>query len=181
MKSIIIFIFSFILIFNSLILNNIQASTSDGREINDPIFKFTMIIPDGWETKDIKETADKDGISYSFERKDKHCAIMLLAFKLTTVKNLDDFIYTMEKDVSLNIPSKSGDYTSSDADTYDSKSAVYKDAQYTENISYYRTKLVDAPNNYVYMLRIITTNEFNNSDLQSQIKKISDSFLPTAQ
>jgi len=179
LKPITIFIFSLIIIFNSLNAT-INAGTTDGREINDPIFKFSMNLPDGWNTKDIKETADKDGISYSFERNDKHCTIMLLAFKLTTVKNLDDFIYTMEKDASLNIPSKNGDYTSTDADIYDMKSAVYKDAQFTENISYYRTKLVDAPNNYVYMLRIITTNEYDNSDMQAQIKKISDSFLPTA-
>lgn len=179
MKPITIFIFLIILIFNSF-TTAVNANNTDGREINDPVFKFSLTLPDGWDTKDIKETVDKDGISYSFERTDKHCTIMLLAFKLTTVKNLDDFIYTMEKDVSLNIPSKTGDYTTSDADTYDMKSAVYKDAQYTENISYYRTKLVDAPNNYVYMLRIITTNEFDNSDMQKQIKKISDSFLPTA-
>jgi hypothetical protein len=176
LKALFIFLFSFILSIHSLSSHNLP----DGREVNDPIYKFTMILPGGWNTKDIKETSDKDGISYSFERNDKHCAIMLLAFKLTTVKNLDDFIYTMEKDISLNIPAKTGDYSTSDADSYDMKSATYKDAQFTENIYYYRTKLVDAPNNFVYMLRFITTNDYDNSDLQSQIKKISDSFLPTA-
>ena len=177
MKPLAILLFTFILSINLLIAKDI----TDGREVNDLTYKFTIVLPNGWDTKDIKETEDKDGISYSFQRKDKHCSIMLLAFKLTTIKNLDDFIYTMEKDISLNIPNRSSDFTAQDANNFDMKSAVYKDAQYTENIYYYRTKLVDAPNNYVYMLRFITTNDFNNSDMQSQIKKISDSFLPTAQ
>jgi hypothetical protein len=128
----------------------------------------------------MKETEAKDAISYSFERKDKKCAIMLLAFKLNTVKNLEDFIYTMEKDISLNIPKRSGDYTANDNGTFDSKSADYKDNQFTEKIIYYRTKLPDAPFNYVYMLRFITSSTNINSDIEYQIKKIADSFLPTA-
>src|SRR3972149_481724 len=67
------------------------------------------------------------GITYSFERKDKKFTIMLLAFKLTTVKNIDDFIYNMEKDISLNIPQRNGDFTEKDFGNYDMKSAVYKD------------------------------------------------------
>jgi hypothetical protein len=125
------------------------------------------------------ETQEKDGISYSFNRDDKKCAIMLLAFKLTAVKNLDDFVYNMEKDANLNIPKKTTDYSSSDAGAFDYKSAVYQDAQYTENIYYFRTKLPDAPNNFVYMLRFITTTNYISDDLDKQIKKIADSFLPT--
>ena len=105
---------------------------------------------------------------------------MLLAFKLNTVKNLEDFIYTMEKDASLNIPKRSGDYTSFESETFDGKSGQYKDAQYTETIYFYRTKLPDAPNNYVYMFRFITMNQYVELDLEKQIKKIADSFLPTA-
>jgi hypothetical protein len=149
-------------------------------EITDENYKFTFVLPAEWKKTDIKETSDKDAISYAFERNDKKCAIMLMAFKLNTVKNLEDFIYTMEKDISLNIPSKSGDYTTFDNGTFDGKSAIYKDAHYTENIFYYRTKLPDAPFNFVYMLRFITTNTDYTQDLQNQIKKISDSFLPTA-
>jgi hypothetical protein len=139
-----------------------------------------MTLPDEWKKTDSKETDDKDAISYSFERKDKKCSIMLLAFKITAVKNLEDFIYTMEKDASLNIPARLEDYTSSDNVNFDSKSALYKDQQYIEHISYYRTKLPDAPYNYVYMLRFITTNDNYNLDIENQIIKISNSFLPTA-
>ena len=149
-------------------------------EITDEDYKFTFVLPADWKKTDAKETTDKDAISYAFERNDKKCAIMLMAFKLNTVKNLEDFIYTMEKDISLNIPNKSGDYTTFDNGTFDGKSALYKDAHYTENIFYYRTKLPDAPFNFVYMLRFITTNTYYTQDLQNQIKKISDSFLPTA-
>jgi hypothetical protein len=164
-----------------LTLNIIRSySRFDDREITDESYKFTFVLPSDWKKNDMKETTDKDAISYSFEKNDKKCAIMILAFKLNTVKNLEDFIYTMEKDVSLNIPGISGDYTTFDNGTFDGKSAVYKDSHFTENIFYYRTKLPDAPFNYVYMLRFITTNTDYTQDLQNQIKKISDSFLPTA-
>ena len=155
-------------------------TTSNDKEITDESFKFTFLLPDNWQKTDMKLTTDNDAISYSFERKDKKCAIMLLAFKLTTVKNLEDFIYTMEKDISLNIPQRDGDFVSVNSETFDGKSAIYKDAQYKEYIYYFRTKLPDAPNNFVYMMRFITTHSNINSDIENEIKKISNSFLPTA-
>lgn len=148
-------------------------------ELSDENYKFKITLTSLWSKKDMKETMDKDAVSYSFEMNNRKCAIMLLAFKLNSVKNLEDFIYTMEKDISLNIPKREGDYLSSDNGTYDLKSAVYKDAQYRESIFFYRTKLPDSPNNYVYMLRFITTLTDYNSDIEAEIKKISDSFLPT--
>jgi hypothetical protein len=160
---------------------NTTGNISGDKEINDESFKFSFTLPDNWQRTDMKMTSDNDAISYSFERKDKKCAIMLLAFKLTTVKNLEDFIYTMEKDISLNIPQREGDYVSSDSVTFDGKSAVYKDAQYKEYIHFYRTKLPDAAFNYVYMLRFITTHANLNTDLENQIKKISNTFHPTAE
>lgn len=153
----------------------------DDRELTDEAYKFTVLIPSEWKKKDMKETADKDAISYTFESNDKKVAMMLLAFKLTTVKNLEDFIYTMEKDGSLNIPKISGEYTATDNGTFDGKYAVYKDNQFTEHIYYFRTKLPDAPNNYIYMLRFITGNQFLNTDIEKQITKSANSFLPTAQ
>ncbi len=105
---------------------------------------------------------------------------MVLAFKIGAMENLEDFIYYMEKDVGLNIPSRSGDYDSTDYGTYDCKSATYKDQQYIEKIWFFRTKFIDAPNNYTYMLRFITTIDFFKPDLDEQIKKIAGSFLPTA-
>jgi len=151
---------------------------SNNKEITDNSFRFSLTLPQTWGKTDMKETGDKDAISYSFERKDKKCAIMLLAFKLSSVKNLEDFIYTMEKDVGLNIPTKSGDYTTFDFESYDGKWALYKDAQYTETIYYYRTKMPDAPNNFVYMLRFITLKHDYDASIEYEIRKIADSFLP---
>jgi hypothetical protein len=158
----------------------LMSAGADDREITDENFRFTFVLPGDWSKTDSKLTNDSDAISYSFERKDKKCTIMLLAFKLESVKNLEDFIYTMEKDVSLNIPKRQGDYNSFDSGTFDGKSAVYKDVQFVEHIYFYRTKLPEAPYNFVYMLRFITTSSNINTDLENQIKKISDSFLPTA-
>lgn len=171
---------SLIIIFALIFALSFNIRAADDREITDENFRFTFLLPGDWTKIDSKLTNDQDAISYSFERKDKKCTIMLLAFKLESVKNLEDFIYTMEKDISLNIPKRQGDYTGFDSGTFDGKSAVYKDVQFVENIFFYRTKLPDAPYNYVYMLRFITTNSNLNTDLQNQIKKISDSFSPTA-
>ena len=167
------------LIFCALCLTLFSNSHYDDRIINDYSYKFTITLPADWDKKDMTETKDKDGISYSFERKDKKFTCMLLAFKLTTVKNLDDFIYNMEKDISLNIPQKSGGYTDKDFGNYDMKSAVYKDTNFYEVVYFYRTKLPDAPNNYVYMVRFITTPIEVNNDNEAQIKIIVDSFKST--
>ncbi|MGE5846457.1 MAG: hypothetical protein ACM34O_07020 [Ignavibacteria bacterium] len=171
-----------LLVFNTTypLDKNSSVEISGDKEITDETFRFTFLLPDDWQKTDMKFTSNNDAISYSFERKDKKCAIMLLAFKLTTVKNLEDFIYTMEKDISLNIPQRDGDYTASDAETFDGKSAKYKDTQFLEYIYYFRTKLPDAPFNYIYMMRFITTGANFSTDLENQIKKISNSFLPTA-
>ena len=106
---------------------------------------------------------------------------MLLAFKLTAVKNLDDFVYTIEKDATLNIPQKDGDYTVGDATYFDWKIANYNDVYTIEKIYYFRTKEPDAPNNFVYVLRFITDKIHNSDELQKQISKIADSFVPTPQ
>lgn len=171
---------TFILFILLIAVSYPRAASPTDWDINDDTFKFTITLPNEWKKTDSKLTDDKDAISYSLERNDKKCSIMILAFKLTTVKNLEDFIYTLEKDISLNIPTISGDYSSSDNGNFDSKSATYKDQQYVEKIWYFRTKLPDAPNNYVYMLRFITTSDNFKTDIENQIKKIADSFLPTA-
>ena len=171
----------FIAIFIALSILPAKKSYSDDRVINDIAFRFTVSLNDDWERKDMKETTDKDGISYSFERKDRKFTLMILAFKLTTVKNIDDFIYNMEKDISLNIPQRSGDYSEKDFGKYDMKSAVYKDNNFYEEIYYYRTKMPDAPNNYVYLIRFISTPIEINSDSEKQIKNIVDSFKSTVE
>lgn len=170
--------FIILIFFSALTLLKAQP---DGKNVTDVSYKFTLKLPAGWEMKDMKETSDKDGISYSFENKDKTMAIMLLAFKLNSVKNIEDFIYNLEKDISLNIPQKTGDYTEQDFGKYDMKSAAYKDTKFDENIYYYRTKLPDAPNNYVYMVRFITESKNYNSDAEKQIKDIAATFIPTTE
>lgn len=156
-------------------------SQGSDKVVDDFSFKFTFKMPAGWEMKDMKETTDKDAISYSFESPDKKMTIMLLAFKLSSVKNIDDFIYNLEKDISLNIPTKSGEYSEQDFGKYDMKNAHYKDNKFDETIYYFRTKLPDAPNNYVYMLRFITETKDYNSDRETAIKNISATFTPTAE
>lgn len=173
-----------IIFFFTLFIVTIPAlytQSKDDKIIDDFNFKFSLKLPSEWETKDIKETADKDGISYSLERKDKKMAIMLLAFKLSSVKNIDDFIYNLEKDISLNIPPKSGSYDEKDFGNYDMKSANYKDNKFAETIYYFRTKLPDAPNNYVYMVRFIMNSVDANNDTETQIKNIISAFKPTAE
>ncbi len=172
----------FKLVFIALVyFSTLNLTLYSQSEIEDQNFKFKFMLPSTWDKKDSKQTKDLDGVSYTFETKDKKMAIMLLAFKLSSVKNLDDFIYNMEKDISLNIPSKSGDYTEQDFGKYDMKNASYKDSKYREVIYYYRTKLPDAPNNYVYMLRFISEEKDYTADAESQIKLISDTFTPTAE
>lgn len=156
-------------------------SQSNEKTVDDFMYKFSFKMPAGWEMKDMKETTDKDAISYSFESPDKKMTIMLLAFKLSSVKNIDDFIYNLEKDISLNIPAKSGDYSEQDFGKYDMKNAHYKDNKFEETIYYFRTKLPDAPNNYVYMLRFITEVKDYNTEREKSIKDISATFVSTAE
>jgi hypothetical protein len=157
----------------------IYPDSTDDKVVNDFNYRFTFTLQGDWDMKDMKETKDKDGISYSFERKDKKMTVMLLAFKLSSVKNLEDFIYNLEKDISLNIPPKSGEYTEHDSTEYDFKYATYKDNKFTEIIYYFRTKLPDAPNNYVYMVRFISSVTDFNSDAEAKIKSIASTFKPT--
>jgi hypothetical protein len=151
------------------------------REVHDESYKFNFTLPDGWTEKDFKETEAKDGISYSFTKNDTTCSIMLLAFRLTAVKNLDDFVYTIEKDASLNIPPKDGDYITGDAKYFDWKIAWYKDLLAVEKIYFFRTKEPDAPNNFVYVMRFITDKIHNSDALRAQISKIADTFVPIPQ
>ncbi len=166
---------------SGIIFLNSSSGQTAGKDIDDYIYKFTFKLPDGWASIDMKETTDKDAISYSFMRDDKKMTIMLLAFKLSSVKNIDDFIYNLEKDISLNIPAKSGEYTETDFGKYDMKSAAYKDNKFDEMIYYYRTKLPESPNNFVYMVRFISEVKDYNSDSETQIKDIISTFKPTAE
>lgn len=144
-------------------------------EIKDDNYKFSITLPDGWQKPKIEETNKKDVISYIFDhKKDTTSQVLILAFKLETVKDLDNFIYVLEKDASLNIPPKSGDYTSFDKGDYDGKFALYKDLQFTELVYYYRTKNAESTDNHAYMLRFISTNY--TSKVEKQFKEIEEGF-----
>lgn len=149
------------------------------QEIRDDIYKFKITLPSLWTKTKTEETSKKDAISYSFEKKDGKNVLMLIAFKVDNVKNLNDFIYTLEKDMTLNIPSRKSDYTDFDMGSYDGRMAVYKDAEFTETIYYYRTKNSASVENYTYMLRFITAASYYNTTVEKEIKSITDTFAPT--
>ena len=170
------------LLFIALCSQPLFSQSSDEKTIEDINFRFTLKLPGNWDTKDLKQTTDKDGISYSLERNDNKMTMMILAFKLSSVKNLEDFIYNLEKDINLNIPPKTGtEYNEKDFGNYDMKSGIYKDDKFAEIIYYYRTKLPDSPHNYVYMLRFIMNSSGYNSDSEAHVKSIIDTFKPTAE
>jgi len=149
------------------------------RSIKDDDYKFKLTLPSGWSVTKTEETDKKDAISYAIEKKDGKNSIMLLAFRVGNVKNLDDFIYTLEKDITLNIPEKYSGYTDFDQGSYDGRWAVYKDSEFVETIYYYRTKNSDSEENYTYMLRFITAGSFHNSDVEKEIQDIAKTFTPT--
>ena len=158
-----------------LLLSGIAKS----QEVKDDIYKFKVTLPSQWTKTKTEETSKKDAISYSFEKKDGKNVLMLIAFKVDNVKNLNDFIYTLEKDMTLNIPTRKSDYTDFDMGSFDGRMAVYKDAEFTETIYYYRTKNSASVENYTYMLRFITAASFHNSAVEKEIKSITDTFAPT--
>jgi hypothetical protein len=171
MKKINLTIISFLFICSSIFG---QSSIN----INDGTYKFKFALPSDWTERKVEETLKKDAISYSFDKDDGKVAIMLLAFKVNEVKNLSDFVYTLEKDLTLNIPKKDGDYTEFDMGNYDGKTAKYKDTEFTEVVYYYRTKINEGQN-FTYLLRFITPTSNFNSVLDYEIKKLAVNFAPT--
>lgn len=146
-------------------------------DIKDVNYKFNFTLPSDWTKRKVEETNKKDAISYSFDNKDGKIAIMLLAFKVDEVKNLSDFIYTLEKDLTLNIPKRDGDYSDFDSGNYDGRSALYKDTEFTELIYYYRTKILEGQN-YTYLLRFITPTSYFNSSVEKDLRKLTENFTP---
>lgn len=151
-----------------------------GVNITDETYKFRFTLPSDWSQRKVEETSKKDAISYSFDKSDGKVAIMLLSFRVNEVKNLEDFVYTLEKDLTLNIPKREGDYTNFDMGNYDGKSAKYKDSEFTEEIYYYRTKNTEG-NNYTYVLRFITPTSNFDSGVESEMKNIAGNFLPVVE
>ncbi len=151
----------------------------DSRVIDNTDYGIKFTIPSGWKERKVEETSQKDAISYSFEKDDGSVAMMLLAFKVNEVKNLDDLVYTLEKDLTLNIPKRDGEYKDFDKGDFDGMSAMYKDTEFTEMIYYYRTKHTETAN-FAYMLRFIAASPAFNSAISEEVSKIGDSFEPVS-
>ena len=152
----------------------IQNAYSQSADVTDNNYAFKIALGSDWKKSKTEETTNKDAISYTFDKKDGKDAIMLLAFKVESIKSLDDLIYTLEKDMTLNIPKISGGYTNFTTDHAEGRSAVYKDSEFGEKIFYYRTQNTDKQN-YTYMLRFITSaSNFANSE--KDFDKIAKNF-----
>ena len=158
-----------------LIYAIISPAQNKSTDIIDNDYKFSVTLPDGWVRTKKDETSKKDAIYYAFEKK-KEASIQfaILGFKLQSVKDLDNFIYVIEKDATLNIPPISGEYTSFDNDTYDGKYATYKDDNSYEKIYYYRTKYKESPENYAYVVRFLTLK--SNAKVEKEFSTIIESF-----
>lgn len=153
------------------------ARSQDGILVENPQYGVKFYVPNSWKERKVEETSKKDAISYSFDKNDGSIAMMLIAFKLSEVKNLNDLVYTLEKDLTLNIPKIDGTYSEFDKGNYDGMSAKYKDTEFTEIIYYFRTKYSEGVN-YAYMLRFITSTTVFNPNIEEEIRKIGDTFEP---
>lgn len=153
------------------------ARSQYGILVENPQYGVRFNVPNSWEERKVEETSKKDAISYSFDKNDGSIAMMLIAFKLSEVKNLNDLTYTLEKDLTLNIPKIDGTYSEFDKGNYDGMSAKYKDTEFTEIIYYFRTKYSEGVN-YAYMLRFITSTSVFNPNIEEEIRKIGDTFEP---
>ena len=155
----------------------IQISISQGKKIDitDNDYKFKLTLPDSWVKMKYEETKNHDGISYVYNnKKDSTITCMIMSFKVPESKDINDFIYVLELDASLNIPQRNSDFTNFDFGSYDGKYAIYKDLQSTELIYYIRTKNDNSKSNFVYMLRFITTNY--NKKVEQSFKDIAGTF-----
>jgi hypothetical protein len=165
------------LIFTILI---IFISTSlfaqNGKTTSDKGYNFSITLTKNWTMRNTVETNKKDVITYSFDKNDGKVTLSLIAFKFANARNLDDFIYTLEKDFNLNIPEKTGGYTDNNGDKYTGKSAEYKDNDSYEKIYYYATTADISGEYFCYMVRFIVDAKANLNDAKSDINTIADSF-----
>lgn len=167
-----LFIFSVVFLFIS---SHIVYSQGKKIDSTDYEYKFKISIPVDWVKVKNEETKNHDGVSYVYNsKKDSTISCMIMAFKVPQVKEIDDFIYVLEKDATLNIPQRNSEFTPFDNGTNDGKLAIYKDLLSTELIYYFRTKNESPKPNFVYMLRFITTNYTNK--LETLFKNVAGTF-----
>ncbi len=148
----------------------------NGKTVTDNHYKFSINIPAKWTARSTVETNKKDVITYSFDRNDGKLTLSLIAFKFVEARNLDDFIYTLEKDFNLNIPEKVGGYTETNGENYKGKWADYKDNDSHERIYYYATTADSGGEYFCYMLRFIADAKTNVNDVKTEVVTIADSF-----
>jgi hypothetical protein len=159
-----------------IIFISMPLFAQNGKTISDNNYKFSITLTKNWTTRNSVETNKKDVITYSFDKNDGKITLSLIAFKFVTARNLDDFIYTLEKDFNLNIPEKTGGYTEINGDKYSGKSAEYKDSDSYEKIYYYATTEQNSGDYFCYMVRFIVDTKANMNDAKTDISTIADSF-----
>ncbi len=122
-------------------------------------YKFSIELNENWKERSKEETKNNDALSLTFDKinkqKNKEASLMLIIFKLDKPKDLNDFIYTIEKDVNLNIPERVGDYVTINGNNYSGKLGEYKDNEIMEVIYYLTTQNSELKNNYAYVIRFI--------------------------
>jgi hypothetical protein len=170
-KTVLLFAFSLLLTCN--------LYSQDGITLDNSQYGIKFLVPAGWKERKVEETSKKDAISYTYDKNDGSIAMMLIAFRMNEVKNLNDLIYTLEKDLTLNIPKREGEYNEFDKGDYDGMSAKYKDAEFTEIIYYFRTKHSDSEN-FAYMLRFISSTTSFTPKIETEARNLGDSFEPVS-
>jgi hypothetical protein len=145
--------------------------------VEDKDFKFSIFLTSDWAQTKVEKTSKNDAISYSYDNLDGNNALMILAFKVNGVKDLDDLIYNVEKDMNLDIPKREGDLNYDDYGSYERKKGMYQDSEFTETIYYFTTKN-DGIQNYAYIVRFITVASAYNDNIAKKIDEIARSFKP---
>ena len=163
-----------IILFAIFFVSSLQAQ--NGKTIEDSHYKFSITFANKWTSRNTVETNKKDVITYSFDKDNGKLTLSLIAFKFTEARNLDDFIYTLEKDFNLNIPEKISGYTDIKGEGFSGKYADYKDAESHERIYYYATSKDSSGEYFCYMLRFIADIKSNLGEAEKEASSIADSF-----
>jgi len=178
MKKTKILIISFLLFI--ICFHNAAFSQKNASEIINENYKFSFTLPENAFNMRTEESSNKNAITYEFESTvmDDTVGILLLAFKWNDIKILSDFIYHMEKEVTLDIPQRVSDYTEFDSIYFDSKMAIYKNDNLTHIVYYFRTKDDTSENNFTYLLRFKIFTKDYNKEILEYVNTIAHNFYP---
>ena len=149
-------------------------------EIVNENYKFSFTIPQESFNMRKEETTEKNAITYEFETtlNSDTVGVLLIAFKYPDIKKINDFVYHMEKEVTLDIPQRTSEYIEFDSNYYDSKMAVYQGKILTHVIYYYRTKDETSQYNFNYILRFKIFTKNYSDEILNYIKTIANNFIP---